>query len=687
MTGDPASPEVLERALGTLVQYLFPNGYPSGWNTQNAAETATATALWLFQREQQTRALVSSEEAGKSLKILQRHSHRRGLSSDQQQAMVMATCATLDPTALSSVNLLVCGGDKAAPKNDGENNHNNNSRLFRDLIQMILPQKGHPISGVVVLKLLSTCQKYGDNNMVVSTVLQFLALAVRKGALTNEARRTLASMHSLLFHYVMQPSLCMDAVRLLLTITQRNHARLYRASRLIQQWRHENVAGRSEPLSPNQWPILLLLQLYAQLDPQGCGHVFSRLKLKGRDLKAYARRLAFPNPRWERTFHRVWHPANTNNDNKEPPNLDHYLPQSLLSLEDDSDANANPTQASLQQEKERYRICLPFVLQQEWYGSHPPTSKKRGMPLQDETTDTEPSRDDVHGGGDDLTTVPPAASWARLEATQQTKVESTEARARRRILDALTVGSLYNMDPARDATLAFSRDLLPAWDGTEEWGVTLCYDILPVLASTSSFAGLWSKRLVFLERLFWNGTPKLRYAIVSGILAPLLSQLARRGANDAGRRSVKEFIHWAQQLLQESLISRSAWDCSLLSEAAMNFFHVVGTDVAQNCSLLVLPNPTWAHRFLLSTSPFATDRGWQLLVVYVTSLKALTARQGGRDGASGNIIVDGLDRYVRIGWCYVSCALTSDQPDRTLAGLQFSTAWCWISVSLSTSLL
>jgi hypothetical protein len=620
-----------EEALGTLVQHLFPNGCPGGWN--NEADYA------MLMCRRQTRALVSSDQALKSLKILQRHSHG-GFTTDQQQTLVMAACATLDPTALNS-NLII--GDTAWPNDDDDGDDDdddddddgaNNSRLFRNLIQMILPQGGHPISQSVILKLLSTCQKEAKQRDII-TVLQFLALAARKGALTNEARRALTSMHPLIFNWVMEPSLCMDAVRLLIAITQRKHARLYRTKRLLQ---HVLLVQKSD----SQWPILLLLQLYLQLDSQGFGHVLSQLKLKGRDLKAYARRLAFPSPPWERSFHRAWHAAK----DKKPivePDINSYLPQRLLSL--DNASHANPAQAFLQQEQEqeqRYRICLPFVLQQEWYSSNP--TSKRGIRIQE---DMDMEQDDVHGGGT-------AASLA----TATHKSQSTEWRARRRMLDSLSIGSL-RMDSAVDATLALSRDILPAWDGTEDWGVALCYDIVPVLPATTSFAELWSKTLVFLEKLFINGSPKLQYAIVSGILTPMLGQLARRCANDAGQRSVKEFIHWAQQLLQESLISRSAWDSSLLSEAAMNFFHIVGTEVTQNCSLLVLPNSTWAHRFLLSASPFATDRGWQLLVVYLTSLKALTARQGGRDGASGNMIVDGLDRYARIG-VYLCIALCLD---------------------------
>ena len=737
-----------EEAFAPLAYHLFPDGCP--WSAASSA-TATITGkrdnidtlkdVW---PQSQNRSIVSANEALLAVKRLQRLGKSVGFQSPQQDALVLAACATLvippssthDTESSVHVSAEEQGVVKRSKIRDGT------SLYFRELLRMVLPQRQQPISKYCVLKLLSTLRRDTNNDQQLSMeddmgmicTLQFLTLSVRNGALSGEARRTLSSMYSVLFPLAMKAALCGDAVRLLHAITRRSHVRVYRAQRLREFY----VACPAEQ-QVNFAPLWLLLQLYANYDPQGCGGFFAsssskkqQLKKQQRDLKGYAGCFSFPDLVWERNFHRTWQrdinsmvdPTSCANQNHQDdpsqtrqtsssavlvtmdrlvdsfegvqsfssgfgPNKKRSLRASDL-LNDTtlthllvvsspnnttSESGADGGEGNVQpvQEVARLKVCLPFMLQQEWYHQAPSSRKNimqdLGSDINEESeSDSEESlnsdssnsgttkEDDTLGDSDREIDSKSIVDNGVISAVSVDNMASTvpeksdRSASRRRVVEALaSVATQTGTIPPEAESMI--DEIVRSWDGTEDWGVMLCYDILPSVSTTNTFSELRGKLLVYVERLFLFGTCKLQHAIVSGTLASLLGNIAGHSGNSGGqdqsnnhqRKLIKELIHWTDGLLLQGFLSKRDGESELLSSAAIDFFHVACHDVTRHSRLLVLPSTSLVYRLLLSKSPVTIDRVCQLLVDYKGCFQCL--KQGiEKAGSSAALQVEGLDQ-------------------------------------------
>ncbi|CAB9514750.1 expressed unknown protein [Seminavis robusta] len=665
---DVPTDELFEEAYSGIAQHIFPNGFPAMPKLLSKEVDAIEKAWQRSTTRKRSRATITEAQAVKSLQKLQSVAKEVGFTTDQQNSICLIACGTLDPQSVSSKASL-SAEDFAA----------STCLLFRDLVTINLPKSGHFISELSVLKLLSACQTPKADALGIASVLQFLWLAVQNGALSEPAERALDSLYSVIFKWSTDPALCFDAVRLLLVITTKKHARVFRARRLHRFYVATGAA-------PAKFAPLVLLELFARLNPPGCGPILATIpnRPKERDVKKNARWLVFPNTAWKRAFEHTWYKQ----DNESPegaPQSTNLCSLPGLSWDPLSDSGLFHGRLAPFQDSDRFRVSLSFMLQQEWHHPETTSAPKDNLPSQSATKDKESRSSTISekmdlddSSSDDSTTSDDGAGEDRTvrqrnnPPTLATQTTTTTTTRRVAILKRVAAAAM-KAEHSFEVESAFVTDLLlPSWDGAEEWGVWLLYDILPALAIPSTFSDLWSKVLIYLERLFLFGTAKVRYAIVAGTLSSLLSRLARHGREEHGssaarQRLVKEFVHWTNHLLVESSLSHGSWGSSLESEAAITFFRVVSREVTQSCRLVVLPPTTWAHRLLLSSSLFPIDRVWELMVAYANSLKELKTKQANSNGT----IIEGLDRVAIFNCLLVdfSLAIHHQKHDEKVTGM------------------
>ena len=247
-------------------------------------------------------------------------------------------------------------------------------------------------------------------------------------------------------------------------------------------------------------------------------------------------------------------------------------------------------------------------------------------------------------------------------------VQSDRAAARLRIIGALSKAANQTGKIPAEAESMLSEEILRSWDGTSDWGTSLCYDILPYISATGSFADLKGRILLPLEKVFLYSKPEVQYAVVSGVLSSLLALMAAQNISSsagveevtaqqnqqntvdisqqtrnealAKRKLIKEYVHWTDELLLQGFLSAPSGTNELLLNAAIDFFRVVCHSVSEHCNLLILPSTSVVYRFLLSRSPVSIDRVCQLLVDYKHSFQTLRASPQQRC----SLEVEGLDR-------------------------------------------
>ena len=770
-------------AFAPLAYHLFPDGCPSSvvkdaWPQPIGNQNLT---------QNQTRTIVSSNEALVSIKHLQCLGKSLGFENSQQDAMVVAACATLVlPTANDSLD-----SDPAVVQRSKL--RDGTCLYFRTLLRTTLPQPQQPMSRHCLLKVLSTLRHLhssdsrqihdSDTLMAMICILQHLTLHVRNGALSGEARQTLSSMYAVLLPLAMTAGLCEDAVRLLHAITRRKHVRVDRARRLREFW----VKCPTEQ-QVNFAPLWLLSQLYATYDPDSCGPFFvmssksigksskskKRLRNNGQqlELRGYARYFSFPDLVWERNFHKTWqrdisrlradsirqrddddgHGVDHNSNNGDSP-LQKYQkpsPSTVLAAMDRlvdsfegvhsfssgfgstkksalraSDllndgtlshlmmaSSSNPTDANTEEAAEsfttkhnavnsqpvlqdvvRLKVCLPFMIQQEWWHRQPTNTRNStrtdrdavfaGENYDTETSDSEVSTrtDSSHtstsDSGEEIVigdagmeyetesnvgnhgsiTNKTSPMRSLLPPVRMPKKKWDRAASRLRVIEALAFVTTQtgSIPPEAEAMVG---DMLRSWDGKEDWGIMLCYDILPYVATRNTFLELRAKVLVHLEKLFLFGTCKLQHAIISGALTSLLGNLVAQstnsGCNDhsdarqqaemlARRKLVKEIINWTNDLLLQGFLAHKDGELELLSSATVDFFRVVCQEVSHSMNLVVLPSTSVVYRLLLSKSPVSIDRVCHLLVDYKSCFQKLKLKQDKMGSAIG-LQTEGLDR-------------------------------------------
>jgi hypothetical protein len=238
--------DMFEQAFAPLAHHLFPDGCPD--NT----EGPELSSIWPLRTD---RSAVPAKDALAAIGNLRRVV-ASGLTQGQLWAVTLAACETLPKMEASGAG---------SPLVDGT------SKCFRDLVRCLIPRNRDDnnnnnggIPSAVVMKLVSSrCDAPGK-----VTVLRFLTLAVRSGALLPEARQVLSNLYGVILPWVAEPQTCMDTVRLLHAVTRRKHVRVDRAQRLSNWY---NKGGNDGNKLSSIW---LLLQLYARYDPTGCGKYF-----------------------------------------------------------------------------------------------------------------------------------------------------------------------------------------------------------------------------------------------------------------------------------------------------------------------------------------------------------------------------------------------------------------------------
>ena len=69
-------------------------------------------------------------------------------------------------------------------------------------------------------------------------------------------------------------------------------------------------------------------------------------------------------------------------------------------------------------------------------------------------------------------------------------------------------------------------EILPSWDGNDKAGLIICNDLVPILAPMG-FRDLRRRVLRHLGKLYVCGSPRIKFAVVSGALASLVRRWGR----------------------------------------------------------------------------------------------------------------------------------------------------------------
>jgi len=735
-------------AFSPLAYHLYPDGCPPPPSSSSSSNRSRYSEVWPSRKN---RSVVSTKDAMASIKQLQKRGKYVGYQVAQQDAIVLLACATLGISLSSSSS---SPSPPSPPEEQGlvqqSKLRDGTSLYFRQLLRIVLPQQHQSISKYTVLKLLSilcstaTAAAAADriDNLGRTCIIQFLTLAIRNGAVKREARQTISSMYAMIFSLVFRTeSLCAaDVVRLLHAITRQRHVHVYRAQRIYEFLVSKSTDSDEGRTNRSYAPLWLLLQLYANYDPQGCGKYFASVRNKKLSknksqrqqnqylLKGYTSYFTFPDIVWERNFQQTWQRDNDGtlesggvDNNTEESERDcrkrhksastvlatmdrlvdsfegvqsfssstlpchkkqslrasdllndstvsHLLvvstPSDVTSTLDGTSAVTADIATSMQhplQDIARLKVCLPFMLQQEWYFQIPnakafTVSSDVAMKLEDESDSDESlgsSSSSTNDTGDEGSSILSQSANSATQytlinnATSQQALKSERSMARRRVVQALSfVVTRTGMIPTEAEFML--DEILRSWDGTEEWGSMLCHDILPCLPTTSTFIELRDKVLVYLEKLFLYGTPKLQHAIISGTMASLVANVSKSIQDHEDvpakkRKLLKELIHWTENLLCKGILLQRNGMSELLSSSAIDFFQVVSLDVSRHAKMLILPSTSLVYQLLLSKSAATIDQVCQLLLDYKNSFQWLKKEQDDHADTL-SMDIEGLDR-------------------------------------------
>lgn len=724
-------------AFGPVAHHFYPDGCPT------TAATATATAnlesVWPVRQDRTT---IPPPQALQSVQDTVAYSHRHGLTAPQMDAVSLIAVATLGSTGggggIYSSSSSVGAG---SPLVDGSCRH------FCSLVRSLLPattaaepepdtannsNNDASLSASTVCRLLSAVGTLGDSvattASALSTVLRFLTLAVRHGALAPLALQHLQGpLYPTLFHHCLPSTSTkvittsssttaatsipketvtriVDAARLLLAVTLKRHVRADRVRTLAAA-----VTVRRAPFhskSTSQRPVVAwwaVSDLFLRYNPAvGTAWLptspgfFSSSSSNNNNnnttdsSSSSMQWYVFPDAEWERAFsgdrgtprqnHRHEHqPPSKRPRWSSSPGVTHAMPSwngpwtSATAVLQSSDMRHALLLSNVNNDSvTRLQTCLPYMLHQEWYNATS-SGKKSGNGKRDEM---ELDRDDPLQQGEP-TAVKKAKDtrWSLLQALADFVTHT----------DALPLA-------AERFVLA---DILPLWDGTDEWSQLLCHAILPALRPCG-WADLQSGLLCHLERFFHYGSPRMQYAIVSGALASLVNRWGRLdwstvviavsdtagiASTRAGSRgnalkiqTLRELIEWTDNLLLEGFLV-DGHGHELLRTATVDFFAGV-CDLTDHCSFLAAPSPSLVYRLLLSKSALHVDRVCLLLVKYRTTFQKLKQRQQEEDHDVMDDVASGLDR-VKVFNCFVwdfCCVLWRCSPPPDLRAEESSTA-------------
>lgn len=600
------SDDTFNKAFGPLAHHFFPDGCP----------VEEVESVWPVRTN---RSAIPPAQAVAAVSELSAYTFKYGLTTPQLSALALVAYETLPKRILAGGSTPKTGVGAGSPLVDGTSRH------FRSLLQCMIPDAEAKIDSVVCSRLLSVaCDREGK-----SSVLRLLHLCLKNPRVWETATRQRLEgpvLYSRIFALSLSEATNNDAIRVLIQLTRKIHARPDRAARL-RAFYDQRPKRNAHSAVPS------LLRLYAQLNPSGCDRFQDGL------FPTHEWSL-FHDTVWEQKFQRVV----TDNTLVERPRkrnradcsgcVDRAIQVLKLALEtterhEDYGDVSNATLLLsntvgmhlmlLGHDAATNRFSnLPTILFQEWY-SMP------NLPIGHENAGKEMVRS--------------RQSLVLMLAKFITCTHSWSAE-----LESFVV-----------------EHVLPTWDGNDAMGWPLCYDILPH-TSPCRFSRLRSRVLKHVETLFLFGSPRMQYIIVSGLLAGLLRKWAGAdwsaveqeqtkagpSSKTAHIRTLKELIQWTDDLILKGFLEDGKSE--ILRSAAIEFFHVVCEKSAHG-SFLATPSASLTYRLLLGRSVISVDRVCDVLVRYKAILQRLKTerlklKEIPTDGA------DDLDR-VKVFNCFL----------------------------------
>lgn len=306
--------------------------------------------------------------------------------------------------------------------------------------------------------------------------------------------------------------------------------------------------------------------------------------------------------------------------------------------------SANPNQSTNHAgnlEVLRFRVCLPFMLHEEWYHS----DHNDSIPPEKEHVD--PSSGDDDSSEMESSEEDPPRTTGSTTPIQSNPSPTTSSRLS--ILRALSSLASHADQLFPEVESFVLEEILPHWDGSDESvGRYLCHELLPVL-TPCSFGELNSKVLHYLSPLCIYGSPSLQYCILSGALTKLVRRWARlewssllprnkhstkkghgggvtTGAAAASNlgvpktQTLRELIRWTDTLIVKSFLITGGHE--LLNLASCDFFDAVA-DLSLQIHWVATPSASIVYRLLLSRTALGIDRMCRLLVRYKVAFQAV----------------------------------------------------------------
>ena len=169
-------------------------------------------------------------------------------------------------------------------------------------------------------------------------------------------------------------------------------------------------------------------------------------------------------------------------------------------------------------------------------------------------------------------------------------------------------------------------ELVPEFDGSTKMATLLFEDIFPSI-TFNSFKDFDRKALKYLHKFFINGSPDVKYAIISGAIIGILQKWGQSyDSINTNEIAIEELIKWADNLLVMGLIydeAMGAAGINLLRSSAIQLYTAV-SNLASICKHAVLiPTPALTYRLFLSNTPLSIDRLCGLLLTIKTNFEAL----------------------------------------------------------------
>eukprot|EP00978_Attheya_sp_CCMP212_P026347 scaffold86484_cov45-Attheya_sp.AAC.4 len=214
-----------------------------------------------------------------------------------------------------------------------------------------------------------------------------------------------------------------------------------------------------------------------------------------------------------------------------------------------------------------------------------------------------------------------------------------------------------SLPPEAEAFLL--EEIVPFWDGSSDTiGVTLCHELLPLLTPMTTFRELQHRLLRHLGKLYVCGSPRIKFAIVSGALSSLVRRWGRldwqtasiswrpkkkkkekQGTTTQHPPSVSEFkamkqrvlhelVQWVDHLVLMGLIaeeSSSPGGHELVRLSALDFCEAA-SEISQHCDFVAPPSPALIYRLLLSNTALCVDRVCHVLLKYKSAFETIKAR-------------------------------------------------------------